>query len=92
MTKEYFCKGIIVQAPKKYMDDKLMEDWLGCVWQHRPGALSEPWSMLAMDALHGRIRNRLRNKITNVVIIPSGMTNQLQPFDLSLDKPFRHHP
>jgi hypothetical protein len=55
--------------------------------------VSKPWSMLAMDAFHGhlsdRIRNRLRNKNTNLVIIPSGMTSQLQPLDVSVNKPLK---
>jgi hypothetical protein len=50
--------------------------------------------MLAVDAFHGhltdRIRNRLRNKIITLVIIPSGMTSQLQPLDMSINKPFKH--
>jgi hypothetical protein len=50
--------------------------------------------MLAIDAFCGylsnRIRNRLRNKNTNLVIIPSGMTSQLQPLGVSINKPFKH--
>jgi hypothetical protein len=71
-----------------------MEDWLGCVWEHQPGALSKPQSMLAMHAFRGhlskRIRNRLWNKNTDLVIIPSGMTCQLQALDVSINKPFKH--
>jgi hypothetical protein len=59
------------------MTSELIEDWLGCVWECWPGTLSKPWSMLVMGAFHGhlshRIRNRLKNKNTNLVIIPSGM-------------------
>jgi hypothetical protein len=77
------------------MDDiRFNGNWLGSVWECWPGTLSVPQCMLAMDAFHGRlssrIRNRLRNKNTNVVIIPSGMTSQLQPFDVSINKPFKH--
>jgi hypothetical protein len=49
--------------------------------------------MLAIDAFHGhlsdRSRNRLRNKSTDLVIIPSGMTSQFQPLDVSVNKPFK---
>jgi hypothetical protein len=73
---------------------ELMEVWLGCVWERRPGALSKPQSMLAMDAFHGnlfnRIGNKLRNENTDLVIIPSGMIGQLQPPDVSINKPFKH--
>jgi hypothetical protein len=80
MTKENFCKVIIVWAQKNaWMTSELMEDWLGCVWECQPGALSKPWCMLAMDAFHGhlsdRIRNSLRNKNTDLVIIHRGMTS-----------------
>jgi hypothetical protein len=50
--------------------------------------------MLAMDEfrdhLLDRIRNRLRSKNTDLVIIPSGMKSQLQPLDVSINKPFKH--
>jgi hypothetical protein len=41
----------------------------------------KPQSMLVMDIFHGhlfdRLRNRLRKKNTDLVIISSGMTGQL---------------
>jgi hypothetical protein len=47
-----------------------------------------------MDAFRGHlsdtIRNRLRNRKTYLVIIPTGMTSQLQPLDVSITKPFKH--
>jgi hypothetical protein len=50
--------------------------------------------MLAMDAFRGHlssgIRNRLRNKNINLVIIPTGMTSQLQPLDVLINKPSKH--
>jgi hypothetical protein len=80
VPKENFCKDVIVWAPKNaWMTSELMEDWLGCVWERQPGVLSKTWCMLVMDAfcdhLSGRIINRLRNKNTNLVIMPSGMTS-----------------
>jgi uncharacterized protein YbgA (DUF1722 family) len=41
--------------------------------------------------LSERIRNRLRNKNASLVIIPNGMISQLQPLDVSIKKPFKHH-
>jgi hypothetical protein len=80
VPKNSFCKDVVIQAKEKgWMTSELMEDWLRCVWEHRPGVLSKPWRMLAMDAYHGHIsdrsRNRLRNKSTDLVIIPSGSYN-----------------
>jgi hypothetical protein len=64
-----------------------MEDWLGCIWEYRPGALSEPQNMLALgafcDTVSDRIRYRLKNKNTDLVIIPNGMTSQLASLDVS---------
>jgi hypothetical protein len=34
---------------------EIMEDWLGCVWECEPGALSKPQSMLAMYAFCGHL-------------------------------------
>jgi hypothetical protein len=91
VPEENFCKDVTVWAQENaWMTSELMEDWLGCVWNRQPGALSKAWSMLAMDVFHGnfcdRLRNRLRNNNTDLVIIPNGMTSQLQPFDMSINK------
>jgi hypothetical protein len=92
VPKENFCKDVIVRLKK--MSSKLMEVWLGCVWERLPGALSNPWSMLAVDAfcadLSNRIRNRLRSENTDLVIIPSGTASQLQPLGVSVNTPFKH--
>jgi hypothetical protein len=95
VPKENFCKYVIVWAQKSsWMILELMEDWLGCVWECRPGALLMPQSVLAVDAFCGRLSNRIRNRLRNInitlVIIPSGMKSQLQPPDVSINKPFKH--
>jgi hypothetical protein len=47
-----------------------------------------------VDAFRGhlsnRIRHKLRSKNADLVIIPSGMTNQLQSLDVSINKLFKH--
>jgi hypothetical protein len=62
--------------------------WLLCVLERQPSALPKPQSVLALDAFCGHlsyiIRNRLENKITDLAIIPTGMTSQIQHFDVSL--------
>jgi hypothetical protein len=56
------------------MTSELLEDWLGCAWERRPGALSEPQGKLAIDAfrvhLCDRITNMLKNKNDDLLIIP----------------------
>jgi hypothetical protein len=55
--------------------------------------VSKAQSMLVVDAMRGhlsdRIRYRLRNKSTDIVIIPSGMTSQSQPLNVSINKSFK---
>jgi hypothetical protein len=50
--------------------------------------------MLAMDAFCGHlyniITNMFRNKNTGLESIPSGMTSQLQPLDMSTSIPFKY--
>jgi hypothetical protein len=94
VTKDNSCKDVVVQAQKNaWMTSELMEDWPGYVRECRPGVLLKPWSMLAMDTFHGHLSNRIRNRIRikniNLAIIPSGMTSQLQPLDVSINKPFK---
>jgi hypothetical protein len=77
--KENFCEDVNVEVQKiAWMTSEMMKDWLGCVWEHWPSVLSKPQSMLAVDAfqchLCDRFRSNLRNKDTDPVIIPSGMT------------------
>jgi hypothetical protein len=96
VPEENLCKDIIRNlGPTKCMGDiGVNGKLLGCVWEYQPGALSKPRSMLAMDAFRGhlynRIRNRLRNKNTALVIIPSGMTSQFQALDMSITKSINH--
>jgi hypothetical protein len=74
------------------MASELMEDWLECEWERRPGALSKSGSML--KTVHfvaiSPIELEKRNKTTDLVIIPSGVTTQLQPLDMSINKPLKH--
>jgi hypothetical protein len=71
----------------------LMEKWLGCAWKCRPGALFKQWSMLVIDTfrchLSYKIKSRLRDKTSNVVMMPGRMTDQLQLLDVSINKSFK---
>jgi hypothetical protein len=94
MPKETFCDGVIVRAHKNaWMTAELMQDWLGSVWERRPGGLLNRNSMLVMDAFRGHlteeIKTRLKNKNCDLVVIPGGMTSQLQPLDVGVNKPFK---
>jgi hypothetical protein len=83
-VKRKFLQRYNSTSSKEWMDDTVIKKRLA--WEHQPGVLPKPWSMLAMDAFHGllsdRLRSMIRNKTINPVIISSDMTSQLQPHDV----------
>jgi hypothetical protein len=84
-----------ILGPKKCMGDIGVDGRLAWMFMGMSARCAiKAQSMLAVDAFCGylsdRIRNRLRNKNIDLVIIPNGMTSQLQPLDVSLNKPFKH--
>lgn len=93
---EVFPKDVVVRAQKNgWMTNELMEDWVKIIWNKRPGALRNPSSILILDAFRGHltdnIKSNLAHKNTDLVIIPGGMTSQLQPLDVSINKPFKDY-
>ncbi|EEC17016.1 POGO family transposase, putative [Ixodes scapularis] len=74
-----------------------MTDWIRVVWEQRSGArLSGPAgtrSMLQLDSFRGHltpeVKTKLRNINSDLVVIPGGMTPELQPLDVSVNKPFK---
>jgi hypothetical protein len=66
---------------------------LECVYKCWPTALSKLWSVLAMDAFHGHLSRRIKNKIGNknidLAITYSGKTSWSQPLDIWVNKPFK---
>jgi len=69
------------------MTSKLMEDSLGFVSERRPSSLSKQRSMFVIDSfrrhLFTRMRSSLRNTNSDLLVIPGGVTGQLQPLDVS---------
>lgn len=94
VPKETFCDGVIVRAQQNaWMTSELMQDWLGCVWERRPGGLLKRDSMLVMDAFRGHLSDNIKTRLANgkcdLVVIPGGMTSQLQPLDVGVNKAFK---
>ncbi len=94
--KETFPKDVVVRAsPKAWMTGELMLDWLKTVWDKRPGVLRRPRSMLVLDSFKGHlvdsVEESLKGKKSDMVVIPGGMTSQLQPLDVSVNKPFKDY-
>ena len=94
MPKLPFPKGIIVQVHEKgWFDDRITKDWLQRVWQRRPGA-GLTRSMLVLVAFRCRfsdnVKSLLNNSMTDLTIIPGGMTSILQPLDVSINKQMKN--
>lgn len=70
----------------------LIEEWVKNVWVRHPGVLLNPLSVLVVDGFHGHSsedqKDKLEKKNCDFVVIPGGMTSQLQPLEASIHKPF----
>lgn len=93
---ENFPKGVHIRCQEKgWMTEALVMDWIKTVWCRRPGALLARQSMLVLDAFRGHlsegVKKKLQEEATDLVVIPGGMTSQLQPLDVCLNKPFKDH-
>ena len=96
MPKETLPPGIIFRVQEKgWMNEDLVVDWLKVVWGNRPGALTKKRGMLVLEAFRGHLTAKVKRLVatlhTDLVIIPGGMTSQLQVLDVSVNKPFKDH-
>jgi hypothetical protein len=79
------------------MTSDFMKDWLLVVWNRRPGALLRKRGMLVLDAFKGHLTPDVKATITggsiniDLVVIPDGMTSQLQVLVVVVNKPFKDH-
>lgn len=95
LPKENLPQGVIFRCNEKgWMTNELMIDWLKSVWNRRPGALLKRRGMLVLDAFRGHttdeVKTLLRDEMsTDLVVIPGGMTSQLQVLDVVVNKPFK---
>ena len=70
-----------------------MKLWLEKVWSKRPGGLLKKTSLLVCDQFKAHVTEltkRLATKLkTHLAVIPGGLTSQLQPLDISVNKLFK---
>lgn len=75
------------------METELVVDWLKVVWGRGHGALGNKRNMLVLDAFRGHltepVKTQIRKMNGDLVIIPGGMTSQLQVLDVVVNKPFK---
>lgn len=93
-AQEVFPKNIIVRVNEKgWMNSAMVEEWVKLVWQRRPGALLCRDSLLVLDSYRGHLTDSVKTVLsrggTDLAVIPGGMTSQLQPLDVSINKPFK---
>ena len=95
IPKEKFPASIIVRASEKgWMNEELMKDWIDTVYLKRPVVFfTVKKALLVCDSMAAHkadsIKSHLKKKNTQFAIIPGGLTNTLQPLDISVNKPFK---
>lgn len=75
------------------MDENGMRIWVEKVWSKRPGELLKKPALLVLDQFRAHISEPIkkcfREEKTHLAVIPGGLTSQLQPLDVSINKPFK---
>lgn len=89
VPKKDFHSGVIVRAQSNaWMTSELMVDWLKSVWETRKDVSSR--SMLILDAFRGHltdeVKARIKDKTSDLVVIPGGLTSKLQSLDVCINK------
>jgi len=78
---------------KGWRNGERMKLWLEKVWSKRPGGLLKKPSLLVCNQFKANVTEstkRLATKLKmNLAVIPGGLTSQLQPLDVSVNKPFK---
>ncbi|EEC15181.1 POGO family transposable element, putative [Ixodes scapularis] len=94
IPKEVFPKKVIIRANEMgFMYEEVVKEWLRIVWMKYPGADLNLPNMLVLDSFRGHICPRVKKAIqqagTDLVVLPGGMTSQLQSLDVAVNKPFK---
>lgn len=94
MPKEDIPPGVLVHVHEKgWMDEEGMLLWTRKVWECRPGYLLRKKACLVFDMFKSHLMDSIKKKLsqgnTDVAVIPGGLTSQLQPLDVSINKPFK---
>mgnify|MGYP003623222955 FL=1 len=94
LPKEKIPTGLIVHVHEKgWMDESGMKVWIEKVWGRRNGALLKKKAFLVLDQFRAHLKESIKQRFqecnTELAVIPGGLTSQLQPLDVSLNKPFK---
>jgi hypothetical protein len=96
MPKEKLPVGLVFWCQEKgWMTNEIMMDWVKVVWKRRPGNLLIKHGMLVLDSFKGyltqQVKEEMRKANTDLVVIPGGITSELQVLDVVANKPFKDH-
>ncbi|KAJ1198869.1 hypothetical protein NDU88_002708 [Pleurodeles waltl] len=95
LPKEKFPAGIIVKANQKgWMDEENMREWLREVYVKRPdGFFHASPSLLICDSMRSHLTATVKNQVkqmnSELAIIPGGLTKELQPLDVGVNRAFK---
>ena len=75
------------------MDENDMKVRIEKVWSKRPGGPLKKPALLQLDQFRAHIteaaKKRFKEEKTHLAVISGGLTSQLQPLDVSINKPFK---
>jgi DDE superfamily endonuclease len=94
IPREEFPDGVIIRTnPEGWMNENEMLWWVENIWIKRTGRGNNPRSLLVLDSFSAHktdaVKQRFREKKTDLAVIPGGLTSRLQPLDVSLNKSFK---
>ena len=96
MPKEPIPPGVLIHVHDKgWMDEQGMLLWIKEVWECRPGHLLNKKSCLVFDMFKDHLLDSVKKQLVegntdvHVALILAGLTSQLQPLDVSINKPFK---
>ena len=76
-----------------WMDTPGMKVWFQKIFAYRPGGLLKKKARLVLDSFRGHLKEETKKIAadlnTHLAVIPGGLTSQLQPLDVSINKPFK---
>lgn len=92
--KEKIPSGVIVHIHEKgQMNEEGMKIWFNKVWSRRPGGLLKKPALLLFDHFKAHVTQSVKaiagDLKTQLAVIPGGLASQLQPLDVSVNKPFK---
>ena len=95
LPKEKFPARVIVKANQKgWMDEEKISEWLREVYVKRPDVFfhASP-SLLICDSMRAHLTATVKNQVkktnSELAIIPGGLTKELQPLDIGVNRAFK---